>query len=66
MIAKSPKPNTAGQVKAVAEPGNTTLNDNTQLTMTKSMHQGVEVWCDCCSCEAEPYWLEAMQAAEKP
>lgn len=26
-----------------------------------SMHEGVEVWCDCCSCEAEPYWIEAMQ-----
>lgn len=29
--------------------------------MSKSMHDGVEVWCDCCSCEAEPYWVEAMQ-----
>jgi len=25
-----------------------------------SMHDGVEVSCDCCSCEAEPYWLEAF------
>ena len=31
--------------------------------MSKSMHDGVEVWCDCCSCEAEPYWVEAMQEA---
>ena len=23
-----------------------------------SMHDGVEVWCDCCPCEAEPYWAE--------
>lgn len=23
-----------------------------------SMHDGVTVWCDCCSCEAEPYWAE--------
>ncbi|MFO7955009.1 hypothetical protein [Thioalkalivibrio sp.] len=23
-----------------------------------SMHEGVTVWCDCCSCEAEPYWAE--------
>jgi hypothetical protein len=23
-----------------------------------SMHEGVAVWCDCCSCEAEPYWVE--------
>ena len=30
-------------------------------TMSKSMHDGVEVWCDCCSCEAEPYWVEAMK-----
>jgi hypothetical protein len=21
-----------------------------------SMHDRVAVWCDCCSCEAEPYW----------
>ena len=25
-----------------------------------SMHADVPVWCDCCSCEAEPYWLEAF------
>lgn len=25
-----------------------------------SMHEGVEVWDDCCSCEAEPYWLDAF------
>lgn len=25
---------------------------------SKSMHEGVAVWCDCCSCEAEPYWRE--------
>ena len=23
-----------------------------------SMHEGIAVWCDCCSCEAEPYWVE--------
>jgi len=33
--------------------------------MSKSMHDGVEVWCDCCSCEAEPYWVEAMQHEEE-
>lgn len=21
-----------------------------------SMHDGIAPWCDCCSCEAEPYW----------
>jgi hypothetical protein len=24
---------------------------------SKSMHEGIAVWCDCCSCEAEPYWV---------
>lgn len=23
-----------------------------------SMHEGIGVWADCCSCEAEPYWRE--------
>ncbi|WP_081616890.1 MULTISPECIES: hypothetical protein [unclassified Thioalkalivibrio] len=23
-----------------------------------SQHEGVSVACDCCSCEAEPYWWE--------
>ena len=31
--------------------------------MRLSMHNGVTVWCDCCSCEAEPYWTVM---AEKP
>ena len=26
------------------------------------MHEGIAVWCDCCSCEAEPYWVEAAEA----
>lgn len=25
-----------------------------------SMHEDVPVWYDCCSCEAEPYWVEAF------
>ena len=25
-----------------------------------SMHEDVPVWYDCCSCEAEPYWLEQL------
>lgn len=32
--------------------------------MSLSMHDGVEVWCDCCSCEAEPYWLAAFERQE--
>jgi len=27
-----------------------------------SMHDGIAVWCDCCSCEAEPYWVDAAEA----
>jgi len=26
-----------------------------------SMHADVPVWCDCCTCEAEPYWVEAFR-----
>lgn len=26
-----------------------------------SMHEGVTEWCDCCSCAAEPYWMEVAQ-----
>jgi len=29
--------------------------------MSKSMHDGVAVWCDCCSCEMEPYWEEVAR-----
>ena len=26
-----------------------------------NMHEGVAVWCDCCSCEAEPYWAAVAE-----
>ena len=26
-----------------------------------SMHENIGAWCDCCSCEAEPYWLEVAE-----
>jgi hypothetical protein len=29
--------------------------------MSKSMHDGIAVWCDCCSCEMEPYWEEVAR-----
>lgn len=32
--------------------------------MRLSMHDGVPVWCDCCSCEAEPYWLALAEASD--
>ena len=25
-----------------------------------SMHEDIPVWYDCCSCEAEPYWEDAL------
>lgn len=28
-----------------------------------SMHEDVPIWCDCCSCEAEPYWIEMMEGS---
>ncbi|HSD59785.1 MAG TPA: hypothetical protein VLC55_02915 [Burkholderiales bacterium] len=26
-----------------------------------SMHDGIAVWADCCSCAAEPYWLAVAE-----
>lgn len=31
---------------------------NSKRIKSISMHDGIAVWCDCCSCEAEPYWVE--------
>jgi hypothetical protein len=42
-----------------------TKSRQVESTMSKSMHDGVEVWCDCCSCEAEPYWVEAMEGYDE-
>ena len=33
----------------------------TRKKKSKSMHDGIAVWCDCCSCEAEPYWAELAE-----
>lgn len=30
-----------------------------------SMHADVPVWHDSCSCEAEPYWVEAMAESDE-
>ena len=35
--------------------------ENGNQKKSLSMHEGVAVWCDCCSCEAEPYWIEMME-----
>lgn len=26
-----------------------------------SMHEGIAAWCDCCTCEAEPYWVAVAE-----
>ncbi len=26
-----------------------------------SMHEGIAPWCDCCVCEAEPYWTDVAK-----
>ena len=51
----NPAPAKSGEPPAVtAAPGGDPVG------MSLSMHAGVDASCDCCSCEAEPYWLEAM------
>lgn len=30
-----------------------------------SMHEDVAVWCDCCSCEAEPRWQAVEDDLER-
>jgi len=49
---------------------NHTKDANAQISRAKgnkdapvSMHENVPVWYDCCSCEAEPYWVEAFETA---
>ena len=42
---------TTTPARAVRQPG----------SMSKSMHAGIAVWCDCCSCEMEPYWADVAR-----
>lgn len=37
----------------------------TRTSNSLSMHTDVPVWYDCCSCEAEPYWIELVGREEK-
>ena len=66
MSTKSVKPNTADQRITEECALKPVSSSHTRFKMTKSMHDGVEVWCDCCSCEAEPYWVEAMEEYRQP
>ena len=42
------------------QPAAMVTSDGDPSGMGLSMHAGVDASCDCCSCEAEPYWVEAM------
>jgi len=35
-------------------------SDHPEKHKSMSMHANIPVWYDCCSCEAEPYWVEMM------
>lgn len=50
----------AGGVAGCAEApkGASGVSTGRPRARSMSMHDGIAVWCDCCSCEAEPYWVE--------
>lgn len=59
-----------GGVSAAACDGSETRNGRAQGPAAYSrpkgrkranMHDGIAVWCDCCSCAAEPYWLAVAE-----
>jgi len=43
------------------KPGKPAAKRAAPARSSKSMHEGVAVWCDCCSCAAEPYWLAVAE-----
>ena len=47
--------------KAAAAEGKPDVDTGQLPGDTLSMHANVPVWCDCCSCEAEPYWVAAFE-----
>ena len=65
MSAEEKSADSSGNQRQSPELKSHTGAEQTGSGMSKSMHDGVEVWCDCCSCEAEPYWVEAMQQASE-
>ena len=44
---------------AATQPG--TKHQDRRKKKNLSMHEDIAVWCDCCSCEAEPYWAELAE-----
>jgi hypothetical protein len=49
----------AAQSEATADPS--TAPAGQPAKKRTSMHDGIAAWCDCCSCEAEPYWVEVAE-----
>lgn len=49
MVPEAPGPKHEGPENEVVERKRT------------SMHEGIAVWADCCSCEAEPRWAELAE-----
>ncbi len=62
VYSDSQTPKEADSEAATAEPTLTPAERDGRMRL--SMHDGVAVSCDCCSCEAEPYWLASAEAAD--
>ena len=63
MTDSQPHPNTGDadqKIDTAPEPG-TAPSTAGKRKKSLSMHEGIAVWCDCCSCEAEPYWVEVAE-----
>lgn len=60
-------PDTTCGTARTDEPGNRSVSADPSKAEKKSisMHADVPVWYDCCSCEAEPYWQQAMEDLEQ-
>lgn len=56
-MSTEPHPPSEGQLTAPAHPDAASPIE-AKRRRSLSMHDGIAVWCDCCSCEAEPYWVE--------
>lgn len=57
MAPSKPKPDTSGVGPAPGRGPEQTARPKTRKKRKHiSMHEGIGVWADCCSCEAEPRW----------
>ena len=63
MIDSQPHPDTRDEIDktetAPQRPELPPADSNRRKSL--SMHEGIAVWCDCCSCEAEPYWVAVAE-----